>query len=72
MVSFPILRGEVMKTNPSFHKSKIVDDDPMSWLGFEEDCIITACAHGHVRRWDRPQEGVNSSQIDLSGTTHHL
>ncbi|KAL9029659.1 MAG: hypothetical protein Q9196_002125 [Gyalolechia fulgens] len=44
--------------------SKIIDDDPMSWLGFEEDCIITACAHGHIRLWARPQEGRNSSQVD--------
>ncbi|KAL8941324.1 MAG: hypothetical protein Q9216_002309 [Gyalolechia sp. 2 TL-2023] len=44
--------------------SKIIDDDPMSWLGFEEDCIITACAHGHVRLWARPQEARNSSQTD--------
>ncbi|KAI4172749.1 MAG: hypothetical protein LQ343_003341 [Gyalolechia ehrenbergii] len=42
----------------------IIDEDPMSWLGFEEDCIITACAHGHIRLWTRPQEGRNSSQFD--------
>ncbi|KAL9603834.1 MAG: hypothetical protein Q9219_000943 [cf. Caloplaca sp. 3 TL-2023] len=45
--------------------SKIIDEDPMSWLGFEEDCIITACAHGHIRLWGRPQEARNSSQVDL-------
>ena len=37
-------------------QSKIIDDDPLSWLGFEEDCMITACAQGHVRQWTRPQE----------------
>lgn len=26
--------------------SKIVDDDPLSWLGFQEDCIITSCIMG--------------------------
>ncbi|KAL8766078.1 MAG: hypothetical protein Q9209_007044 [Squamulea sp. 1 TL-2023] len=46
--------------------SKIIDEDPMSWLGFEEDCIITACAHGHIRLWGRPQEATNSSQVDLN------
>ncbi|KAL8834601.1 MAG: hypothetical protein Q9170_003677 [Blastenia crenularia] len=45
--------------------SKIIDDDPMSWLEFEEDCIITACAQGHIRLWARPQEVRNPSQVDL-------
>ena len=37
----------------------------MSWLGFEEDCIVTSCVDGHVRIWQRPQDGVNGSQVDL-------
>ncbi|CAO1597151.1 MAG: hypothetical protein LQ349_000578 [Xanthoria aureola] len=45
--------------------SKVIDEDPMSWLGFEEDYIITACAQGHIRLWARPQEATNSSQVDL-------
>lgn len=40
-------------------QSKVVDDHPMSWLGFEEDCIITTCVDGHVRIWMRPHDGVN-------------
>ncbi|KAI4158052.1 MAG: hypothetical protein LQ342_007815 [Letrouitia transgressa] len=47
-------------------QSKIVDDDPISWLGFEEDCIITASTQGHIRIWARPQEGINGSQVDLT------
>ena len=39
--------------------SKVVDEHRMSWLGFEEDCIITACAEGHVRLWKRPLEVHN-------------
>ncbi|KAL9099839.1 MAG: hypothetical protein Q9163_004715 [Psora crenata] len=46
--------------------SKVVDDHRMSWLGFEEDCIITACVEGHIRVWMRPQDGVNSSQVALT------
>lgn len=38
----------------------------MSWIGFDEESIIAACADGHVRIWGRPQDGVNSSQIDLT------
>ena len=45
--------------------SKIIDDDPLSWIGFDEDSIITACSEGHIRIWDRPQEGVSNSQINL-------
>ena len=40
--------------------SKVIDDHPMSWVGFEEDCIVTACAEGHVRVWRRPQDSSNS------------
>ncbi|KAL8981610.1 MAG: hypothetical protein Q9205_003650 [Flavoplaca limonia] len=45
--------------------SKVIDDDPLSWLGFEEEYIITACATGHIRLWSRPQEATNPSQVDL-------
>ncbi|EXJ91188.1 hypothetical protein A1O1_04297 [Capronia coronata CBS 617.96] len=46
--------------------SKKIDDHPLSGLAFEQDCIITSCVEGHVRTWDRPREGPNSSQVDLS------
>lgn len=46
--------------------SRIIDDEPLSWVGFIEESIITACTHGHIRIWDRPQEGVNSSHTNLS------
>jgi len=71
---------------PAISQSKTIDEHPLCWLGFEEDCIITSCqegvnlvAHtacltsntdlriGHIRTWDRPKEGVNGSQITLSG-----
>jgi hypothetical protein len=30
-------------------KKKQVDEDPLSWLGFEEDCIVTASSKGEWR-----------------------
>ncbi|KAK4694002.1 catabolite repression protein CreC, partial [Lecanoromycetidae sp. Uapishka_2] len=41
--------------------SKVIDEHPLSWVGFEEECIITACGEGHVRVWRRPSEGGFSS-----------
>ncbi|RMY77888.1 hypothetical protein D0863_01026 [Hortaea werneckii] len=37
--------------------NKQVDKHPLSWVGFEERCIITSCKDGHIREWDRPKEG---------------
>ncbi|KZF21121.1 putative catabolite repression protein creC [Xylona heveae TC161] len=42
--------------------SKSIDSHPLSWIGFEEDCIITSCRDGHIRTWERPREGVNGGQ----------
>ncbi|PVH95155.1 WD40 repeat-like protein, partial [Periconia macrospinosa] len=47
--------------------AKSVDDHPLCWLGFEEDCIITSCKNGHLRTWDRPKEGAGSD--DSPSTT---
>lgn len=69
MVSSHVFCGVSKEQLTLLLQSKIVDDDPLSWIGFEEDCIVTACAQGHVRLWDRPQEGVNGSQTDLTGPT---
>ncbi|ETN39360.1 uncharacterized protein HMPREF1541_05583 [Cyphellophora europaea CBS 101466] len=49
--------------------SKKVDEHSLSGLAFEQDSILVACQEGHVRTWDRPREGVNSSQLDLSSST---
>ncbi|KEF52238.1 uncharacterized protein A1O9_11865 [Exophiala aquamarina CBS 119918] len=48
--------------------SKKIDDHPLSGLAFEQDCIITTCLEGNMRTWNRPREGVNSSQINLAET----
>ena len=47
--------------------SKLVDDDPLCWVGFLEECIMTSCDEGHIRTWDRPKEGANRSQVTISG-----
>lgn len=39
--------------------SKVIDEHPLSWIGFEEECIVTACVEGHVRIWRRPQDGLS-------------
>ncbi|KAK4229359.1 hypothetical protein QBC38DRAFT_114588 [Podospora fimiseda] len=42
--------------------SRTVDDDPLCWLDFTEDAILTSCKSGHLRTWLRPSEGV--AQLD--------
>ncbi|RFU35115.1 hypothetical protein B7463_g1243, partial [Scytalidium lignicola] len=41
--------------------SKIIDDDPLCWLEFTEEAIITSCKSGHIRTWDRPKDGAHNS-----------
>jgi len=48
--------------------SKVVGGDPLCWLGFQEDCILTSSLEGHIRTWNRPREGVNDSRADVSTT----
>ncbi|GLI76178.1 hypothetical protein PoHVEF18_004449 [Penicillium ochrochloron] len=38
--------------------SKIVGEDPICWLGFQKDCIMTSSLEGHIRTWDRPNDSV--------------
>ncbi|KAJ4350436.1 uncharacterized protein N0V89_009057 [Didymosphaeria variabile] len=42
--------------------AKKVDEHPLCWLGFEEDCIMTSCSNGHIRTYDRPKEGAGSDE----------
>ncbi|KAJ5923222.1 hypothetical protein N7454_008467, partial [Penicillium verhagenii] len=41
--------------------SKIVGEDPICWLGFQRDCIMTSSLEGHIRTWNRPNESVIKS-----------
>ncbi|GAB1315749.1 Catabolite repression protein creC [Madurella fahalii] len=36
--------------------SKPVDQDPLCWIGFTPDAILTSCKSGHIRTWSRPSE----------------
>jgi len=38
--------------------SKVIDPDPLCWLDFTEESIITSCKNGHVRTWDRPRDPI--------------
>ncbi|PYH45055.1 WD40 repeat domain-containing protein [Aspergillus saccharolyticus JOP 1030-1] len=44
--------------------SKIVGEDPICWLGFQENSIMTSSLEGHIRTWDRPREGINEDYYD--------
>ncbi|TVY82241.1 putative catabolite repression protein creC [Lachnellula suecica] len=43
--------------------SKVVDPDPLCWLEFTEESIITSCKSGHIRTWNRPRDGSNESEL---------
>ncbi|KAF1953680.1 WD40 repeat-like protein [Byssothecium circinans] len=51
--------------------AKTVDDHPLCWLGFEEDCIITSCKNGHIRTWDRPSDSTTSASASASAGASH-
>jgi len=45
--------------------SKIVDTDPLTWLDFTQDAILTSCKSGHIRTWSRPAaDGVVSLESE--------
>ncbi|KAF8468972.1 WD40-repeat-containing domain protein [Kalaharituber pfeilii] len=48
--------------------SKVVDPEPLASLLFREDAIITTCADGHIRTWDRPRLN-KCSQVTLSAAS---
>ncbi|KAI0025960.1 WD40-repeat-containing domain protein [Xylariomycetidae sp. FL0641] len=36
--------------------TKAADKDPLSWIEFTQDAIITSCKTGHIRTWSRPSD----------------
>ncbi|KAJ5634521.1 hypothetical protein N7528_002363 [Penicillium herquei] len=45
--------------------SKIVGTDPICWVGFQNDCIMTSSLEGHIRTWDRPSDSVVNNANSL-------
>jgi len=46
--------------------SKAIGKDPIAWLGFSENWIVTSSLEGHIRTWTRPREGVSANPMDIS------
>ncbi|KAI8950401.1 WD40-repeat-containing domain protein [Xylaria longipes] len=38
--------------------TKIADKDPLSWITFTEESIMTSCKTGHIRTWSRPSDSL--------------
>ncbi|KAI1338775.1 WD40-repeat-containing domain protein [Xylariaceae sp. FL0016] len=36
--------------------TKVADKDPLSWISFTQDAIMTSCKSGHIRTWSRPTD----------------
>lgn len=51
--------------------SEVVGEDPICWVGFQEDCVLTSSLEGHIRTWNRPREGVSDKHdiYSSSGNT---
>ncbi|KAI1275493.1 WD40-repeat-containing domain protein [Xylaria sp. FL0933] len=43
--------------------TKIADKDPLSWITFTEESIMTSCKSGHIRTWSRPSDSLTQSNI---------
>ncbi|RYC64141.1 hypothetical protein CHU98_g2075 [Xylaria longipes] len=39
-------------------KLRIADKDPLSWITFTEESIMTSCKTGHIRTWSRPSDSL--------------
>ncbi|KFY30852.1 hypothetical protein V493_01621 [Pseudogymnoascus sp. VKM F-4281 (FW-2241)] len=42
--------------------SKSIDADPLCWLTFTEESIITSCKTGHIRTWSRPSDAAGNPE----------
>ncbi|KAI0553995.1 WD40-repeat-containing domain protein [Xylaria curta] len=46
--------------------TKIADKDPLSWITFTEESIMTSCKTGHIRTWSRPSESLTQTNSETS------
>ncbi|KAI0863872.1 WD40-repeat-containing domain protein [Xylaria cubensis] len=44
--------------------TKIADKDPLSWITFTEESIMTSCKTGHIRTWSRPSDSLTQTNSD--------
>ncbi|KAK2848491.1 hypothetical protein FQN49_005673 [Arthroderma sp. PD_2] len=49
--------------------SKEIGSDPICWLGFLEDSIMTSSLEGHIRTWDRPSEPPSEPNASAAGSS---
>ncbi|KAF3491312.1 uncharacterized protein GIQ15_00829 [Arthroderma uncinatum] len=49
--------------------SKEIGSDPICWLGFLEDSIMTSSLEGHIRTWDRPSEPSSEPNASAAGSS---
>jgi WD40 repeat protein len=48
--------------------SKKIDSDPLSWLAFTQESIITSCRNGCIRTWNRPVDGAGLEEVQGQGS----
>ncbi|KAI0438235.1 WD40-repeat-containing domain protein [Xylaria telfairii] len=46
--------------------TKIADKDPLSWITFTEESIMTSCKTGHIRTWSRPSDSLTPPNNETS------
>ncbi|KAI1183616.1 WD40-repeat-containing domain protein [Nemania serpens] len=49
--------------------SKIADKDPLSWITFTEESIMTSCKIGHIRTWSRPSDLLTQPNDETTNST---
>ncbi|TRX95580.1 hypothetical protein FHL15_003538 [Xylaria flabelliformis] len=46
--------------------TKIADKDPLSWITFTEQSIMTSCKTGHIRTWSRPSDSLTQTNSETN------